>query len=175
MTSAHTNKKVPLSYPAWLAMADSSNLDLDAPGCNIFKGSRLYSQACNTCLLPWISEASFKIPQGNTLDVGLPRTADGPRSYSEAQESTQRLGGVDMPKELIADLISMPALSNKHVLNIVNLTPWEGALELSTFGLQKSLSSCPKLRVLSLSPNPALINFASSFVADYLMEASFAF
>lgn len=99
MEPAHGNKRVPIRYTSWLALADSSapaNGDPDTS--NLFLESRLAVNECTSQAVPWIAESGYRVPMGHR--DGVPLTGET-RQFSEAQESAQLLGGTGATRPLL--------------------------------------------------------------------------
>lgn len=169
MAPGHANKRSPLRYQSWLAVADSSApSNPDNQLYNMFLDSKLVQQECTSEPVPWIPESAYKVPVGSR--DGVPLSGEGPRSYSEAQESAQLLGGAGLPTQILRDLIKGANLDAQQVLSIINLTPWDGTLDLAAAQLQKNLANSPKMRVLSISPDNTIMTFSQNCIAETLMQ-----
>lgn len=171
VSDIHPNKKVPIRYQAWLVVADSSNPNADQPteSSNIWLQSDLASFQTNTRPAAWIAETNYRVPSSGK-DC-LPATAEH-RAMSEVQESAQLLGGRSVPMEIIRSLLKGTDIEKEpqvHSVAIINLTPYEGMLELGVLGLREEMPTLT-MRSLSISNEHPYINCSQTTVALRLMQ-----
>ena len=89
------------------------------------------------------------------------------RSLSDVQETAQLLAGEALPQSVIASLLKG---SEAHsLIGVVNLTPYEGNLELSMIksSIEKQMHT---FRSLSLSTDLTLIQHCERECAMFLFE-----
>ncbi|CAK9002335.1 unnamed protein product [Durusdinium trenchii] len=115
-------------------------------------------------LLPWTPEHMYVVPTGRDA---VPHASEGVRSLSDVQETAQLLAGEALPQSVIASLLKG---SEAHsLIGVVNLTPYEGNLELSMIksSIEKQMHT---FRSLSLSTDLTLIQHCERECAMFLFE-----
>lgn len=75
-----------------------------------------------------------------------------------------------LPTQILRDLLQNTKMTPKDVLSIVNLTPWDGTVDLAAAYLPKVLETSPKIRVLSISADNVVVSFSGQCVAERMME-----
>jgi hypothetical protein len=186
VTSIHKNKKLPMKYNAWVVVAEgtckqdqdtaksSDGADGEELRQNLFMDSDMVIFQCNVTPIDWIPESQYRVPAAGK--DSLPATAEA-RSMSEVQEAAQLLGGRHMPTQVLRSLVSGTALEmgaagagGNPLLTVINLTPYEGCLEMAAMNLKEVCSTTPSVRTLSVSTDPTLVQCSQTTCAVKLLQ-----
>ncbi|CAK9101499.1 unnamed protein product [Durusdinium trenchii] len=160
MAAAPGQKHVPLQFPGWICMEESTMAD------NIWGASQLVADRCTRSNASWLAESNYVVPAAGK-DM-TPSSAET-RSMSAYQESAQYLAGKDVVDQLLSSLFAKVAIPEEAVVGLFNLSPYDAWLELTAYQWPRTHQGMC-IPVVSLGKSLGVNEYVERSLALKLME-----
>lgn len=118
-----------------------------------------------------LTESAWVIPEASCKNA-CPKSHEGRKHFSEAQEQAMQTAGVSFASEVLKSLFARTSITNKDAVIVYNLTPYEGSLEDASLTLQMdSASTLPSMATFSVTPDQDIAMYLKDTLQAKLIEA----